>query len=73
MSLTHASPPRMMTREVKTVVIPKSNDKTSHWHAAPAAAWKRDSKRRKFPGGGMPARGRQPGRHQSRLVSRRLG
>jgi hypothetical protein len=24
----------MMTREVMTVVIPKSNDKTGHWHCA---------------------------------------
>jgi hypothetical protein len=54
------------------VVIPKSNDMTGHWHAAPAVAWKRDSKWRKFPGGGMPARSRQLGHHRSQLVSRRL-
>jgi hypothetical protein len=52
---------------IMTVAIPKSNDKTGHWHAAPAAGWEQDSKQRKFPGGsaparGSPARGRQPGR-----------
>jgi hypothetical protein len=52
----------MMTREVMTVVIPKSNDKIGHWRAEPAAAWEQDSRRRKFPGGSTPARGRQPGR-----------
>jgi hypothetical protein len=45
-----------------TVVIPKSNDKTGHWRAAPATAWEQDPKWRKSLGGGTPARGRQPGR-----------
>jgi hypothetical protein len=52
----------MMTQEVMTVVILKSNDKTGHWRAAPAAAWEQDPKRRKFLGGSTPDRGRQPGR-----------
>jgi hypothetical protein len=52
----------MMTQEVMTVMIPKSNDKTGHWRAAPAAAWKHDPRRRKFPGGNTPARDPQPGR-----------
>jgi hypothetical protein len=52
----------MMTREVMTVVIPKSNDKTGHWRIAPAAAWEQDPRRRQFPGGSTPARGLQPGR-----------
>jgi hypothetical protein len=51
----------MMTREVKAVVIPKSNDKTGHWRAAPAAAWEQDPRRCKFLGGSTPARGLQPG------------
>jgi hypothetical protein len=58
----YASPPRMMTREVMAAVIPKPNDKTGHWRAAPAAAWEQDPRRRKFPGGSTPARGLQPGR-----------
>jgi hypothetical protein len=45
-----------------TVMIPKSNDKTGHWRAAPAAAWKHDPRRRKFPGGNTSARDPQPGR-----------
>jgi hypothetical protein len=53
------------------VVIPKSNDKTGHWRTALATAWEQDPKRRKFPGGGTPAYGRQPGRLWSRLVLRR--
>jgi hypothetical protein len=52
----------MMTREVMTVVIPKSNDKTVHWRAAPATTWEQDPRWCKFPGGSTPARGRQPGR-----------
>jgi hypothetical protein len=62
MSLTYASPPRMMTREVMAVVIPKSNDKTGHWRAALAAAREQDPRWCKFPGGSTPARGLQPGR-----------
>jgi hypothetical protein len=45
-----------------TVVIPKSNDKTGHWRAVPAAAWEQDPRRRKFPRERAPARGRPPGR-----------
>jgi hypothetical protein len=52
----------MMTREVMTAMIPKSNDKTGHWRAALAAAWKHNPRWRKFPGGNTPARDPQPGR-----------
>jgi hypothetical protein len=52
----------MMTREFMMVVIPKSNDKTGHWRAAPTAAWEQDLRRRKFPGSSTSAHDPQPGR-----------
>jgi hypothetical protein len=58
----HVTNTRIMIREVMTVMILKSNDKTGHWRTAPATAWEQDPKWRKFPGGGTPARSRQPGR-----------
>jgi hypothetical protein len=58
----HVADTRIMTREVMTVMIPKSNDKTGHRRTTPATAGEQDPKRRKFPGGGTPARGCQPGR-----------
>jgi hypothetical protein len=44
------------------LVVKVTRQALDHWRAMPAAAWEQDPKRRKFPGGGTPARGRQPGR-----------